>query len=204
MKYFAYIVARDFGFAPNPFYALCTLATCKPEIRKQAEIDDWVFGLGSCALKCRGRLIYAMQVNKKMTYDDYWKDKRFSRKKPAVRGSAVAMHGDNIYHRGGDGEWRQEDSQHSYDEGKVNHANLDQDTHSDKVLVSDHFYYFGEKCIPLPAYFECHVNKMGPGFTYVPEKSALKLISRLKKIGPGYHGDPIQLENRLAKYSGKK
>lgn len=45
MKYFFYILKHDSGFAPNPFYGFCTLATCKPEIRKQAEVGDWIVGL---------------------------------------------------------------------------------------------------------------------------------------------------------------
>ena len=44
MKLFSYILARDFGFAPNPFYSICSLATCKPIIRKKAQIGDWIIG----------------------------------------------------------------------------------------------------------------------------------------------------------------
>jgi hypothetical protein len=43
-------VARDYGFAPNPFFGVCTLATCKPKIRKAAAIGDWVVGTGSSRL----------------------------------------------------------------------------------------------------------------------------------------------------------
>lgn len=45
MKGYSYIVARDYGFAPNPFYGICTLATCKPIIRKHCEVGDYVIGL---------------------------------------------------------------------------------------------------------------------------------------------------------------
>ena len=31
---FSYVVATDSGFAPNPFFGLCTLACCKPAIRR--------------------------------------------------------------------------------------------------------------------------------------------------------------------------
>ena len=44
MKLYSYIVARDFGFAPNPFYGFCTLATCKPKIAKDRygwRLDNW-------------------------------------------------------------------------------------------------------------------------------------------------------------------
>ncbi|MFH1865797.1 MAG: hypothetical protein ABIK85_07930, partial [Candidatus Eisenbacteria bacterium] len=38
MRLFSYIVARDYGFAPNPFCGVCTLATCKPKIRESASV----------------------------------------------------------------------------------------------------------------------------------------------------------------------
>lgn len=47
MNLFSYIVARDYGFAPNPFPPYCTLATCKPGIRNSAQKGDWIIGLGS-------------------------------------------------------------------------------------------------------------------------------------------------------------
>lgn len=71
MKYFSYVISRDYGFAPNPFFGFCTLATCKPKIRENAQIGDWIFGTGSVALGCKDKLIYAMQVTNKITYDTY-------------------------------------------------------------------------------------------------------------------------------------
>lgn len=47
MKLYSYIVARDYGFAPNPFFGICTLATCKQKIRSAANVGDWVIGTGS-------------------------------------------------------------------------------------------------------------------------------------------------------------
>ena len=47
MTIYSYVVARDYGFAPNPFYGCCTLATCKPIIRRMAQVGDWVIGTGS-------------------------------------------------------------------------------------------------------------------------------------------------------------
>ena len=32
-RIYSYVVRYDSGFAPNPFYGYCTLATCKPDIR---------------------------------------------------------------------------------------------------------------------------------------------------------------------------
>ena len=33
---------RDYGFAPNPYFGYCTLATCKPVIRRCAGVGDWI------------------------------------------------------------------------------------------------------------------------------------------------------------------
>jgi hypothetical protein len=32
---YSYVVRWDHGFAPNPFYETCTVATCKPYIAKR-------------------------------------------------------------------------------------------------------------------------------------------------------------------------
>ena len=39
-------MTRDYGFAPNPFFGFCTLANCKPKIRKSANVGDWIIGTG--------------------------------------------------------------------------------------------------------------------------------------------------------------
>ena len=35
---YSYVITRDYGFAPNPFGGICTLATCKPGIRNHAKV----------------------------------------------------------------------------------------------------------------------------------------------------------------------
>ena len=72
MRLFSYVVARDYGFAPNPFHGRCTLATCKPRIRNAAAIGDWVIGTGSSTASKEGRLVYAMRITKTMTFNQYW------------------------------------------------------------------------------------------------------------------------------------
>ena len=141
---YIYVVARDFGFAPNPYHGLCTLATCVPRIRAKAQIGDWVMGVGGSRLKATGKCIYLMRVSEVLTFNDYWTDARFHRKKPVRNGSLVMMVGDNVYHQENDSEsWIQSDSHHSNHDGTINLKNLETDTSSDNVLVSDHFYYFG-------------------------------------------------------------
>jgi hypothetical protein len=53
----SYVVARDYGFAPNPFFGVCTLATCKPLIRRIAHIGDWIVGTGSKKRKREKRIV---------------------------------------------------------------------------------------------------------------------------------------------------
>src|SRR6266851_8012960 len=99
MRIYSYVVARDYGFAPNPFFSFCTLATCKPMIRKTAQVGDWIVGTGSKTCGLGGFLVYAVKVAETCTYDQYWEDPRFLVKRPNLRGSLKQAYGDNIYHR---------------------------------------------------------------------------------------------------------
>ncbi|MCH7655569.1 MAG: hypothetical protein IIC95_06215, partial [Chloroflexi bacterium] len=111
MKLYTYVVARDYGFAPNPFFGFCTLATCKPLIRRHASIGDWVLGTGSRLHDREGHLVFAMLVTEILTFDQYWGDPRFGVKRPRLVGSVKQAYGDNIYHHGEDGiQWLQENS----------------------------------------------------------------------------------------------
>ena len=96
MKLYSYIVCKnDGGFAPNPFFGYCTLACCKPGVRKNADIGDWVIGLTP---KAKGnKIVYFMQVEESLTFDQYWKDRRFKRKSPKKDADRVDKLGDNIY-----------------------------------------------------------------------------------------------------------
>jgi Nucleotide modification associated domain 2 len=146
-----YVVDRDFGFAPNPFHGYCTLATCKPVIRKKAGVGDWVIGMGGARLKATGRCIFAMRVNERLTFNDYWDSPRFLDKRPIRNGSLKMIVGDNIYHFDtGAKKWNQADSHHSNADGSVNRDNLARDTQSNIVLVSQHFFYFGKQAPAFP------------------------------------------------------
>jgi hypothetical protein len=66
LRLFSYVVRYDKGFAPNLFWNYCTLATCKPGIRRKAEVGDWVVGTGSKENVGIGKLIYAMKIEEKI------------------------------------------------------------------------------------------------------------------------------------------
>lgn len=153
MRLFSYVVARDYGFAPNPFYGWCTLATCKPRIRAKASVGDWVIGTGAKSkYGLAGHLIFAMRVEEVLDFDAYWNDPRFSAKKPVLNGSLKQLYGDNIYHREV-GRWKQEDSHHSHAGGRVNCHNVARDTSANRVLLSRRFVYFGENAPAIPTRF---------------------------------------------------
>lgn len=143
LRVFSYIVARDYGFAPNPFFGWCTLATCKPEIRRTASAGDWVLGTGSAARGRAGWAVYAMRVEETMTFSEYWADTRFAAKHPDLRASRKLAFGDNIYRPDGAGGWIQLDSHHSFHDGSPNPANTVADTKTDSVLTSRDYIYWG-------------------------------------------------------------
>lgn len=168
MRLFSYVVARDYGFAPNPFYGFCTLATCKPGIRHSAHVGDWVVGLTCAGDRASRGLVYAMQVSEVLTYDQYWRDARFTEKRPDLRGSLKRAFGDNIYHRSDPGgPWLQADSHHSLEDGSLNSANVENDTKSDKVLIAARFTYWGKSAPDVPVHlrdFEGHDLVVGRGY----------------------------------------
>lgn len=202
-RLYLYVVTRDYGFAPNPFHGVCTLATCKPVVRKGARVGDWVMGLGGVDLGPAARkCVYLMQVSEKLSFDQYWESARFSIKKPVRNGSLKMLVGDNIYHRSSDGEWQQADSHHSNADGSPNYVNLDRDTGTtDQVLISDRFLYFGAAAIDVD--FESIDYRLGTvgcsrkDFSKTP--SAKQLVEGLLvsyKAELNYlQADPVDFEN---------
>lgn len=151
-KAFSYVVARDYGFAPNPFYGVLTLATCKQRIRKVASVGDYIIGNADAA---RGnKLIYMAKVSEVTTFDRYWYDRRFQCKKPVMNGSQKKLYGDNIYHHDETGNWLQDNSHHTNNDGSINVDNLKRDTGTtDHVLICNEFIYLGKSMIDLPKEF---------------------------------------------------
>ena len=162
MIVFSYVVEHDFGLAPNPFYGLCTLACCKPVIRKTAGIGDLIIGTSSCANGRSPKLLYMMKITEISDFTSYWNAPRFECKKPNLRGSTKQLCGDNIYHHDGNS-WQQADSLHTNLDGSVHRKHLKRDTEkTTNVLISNEFVYFGRDSIPIPPCLE-FVIKEGKG-----------------------------------------
>ena len=198
MKCYSYKMDHDFGFAPNPFWGVMTLATCKGRLRSSSnlEIGDWVIATGGRALhKYIEHLIFAMKVEEIITFDQYWGNPNFQCKKPIFNGSVIQMYGDNVYHTNPQtGEVIQERCAHTV-EGK-NPKDTEQygrDIRGKNVLISRNFYYFGANAPELPDEFKCMASTVRDIECYhVDEKTVKKFVDWLQSnYKVGIHGDPI-------------
>lgn len=147
---FTYRITHDTGFAPNPFGGVCTLVTCKPKIRLAAMPGDWIAAIAAASPELRShknRLLYAMRVTTKMTmaeYDELTRKTLKIKLAEAHSNDPVKRVGDSIF------DFRYDPptprpSMHSHSP-----KTLAKDQRGGYALLSDHFYYFGDKAIELP------------------------------------------------------
>lgn len=204
MNCYRYKIEHDYGFAPNPFHGVLTLATCKGPIRqnKNLKLGDWIVGFGSKAMKNDGYLIYAMKVEEILSFDQYWHDERFESKKPVINGTLVQMYGDNVYHtdtsENPERKFIQERCAHSNKDWTVNDGHYKRDTATDKVLLSRTFYYFGDRCIMIPSkfsYISLRKKDKRGNMTYRDLVGKDGMIQAFvdwleANYGQGVHGDP--------------
>ena len=191
MDIFSYIVRYDSGFAPNPYHGVCTLACCKPKIRAAASArdgGDWVMGTAPSPLE--RHLIYLMKVSRTLTFDLYWQQY------PEKRNSPANPRGDNIYEPigGSPSGFRQlenpaHDSRHRA-----------RDLSENRVLISDHFFYFGKNAPLLsPEYANLVHNTQGHKRIRARCDNRFALFDNLlawveKNWKPGIHGEPSDEE----------
>lgn len=146
MTVFSYCLLFDNGAAPNPFWGLCTLAICKPVIRRTAQVGDWVLGTGSKEYGLENQMIYAMKITNVLSlkeYDLFCKN-YLENKIPVWKTEDLRLKvGDCIY---------------DYSKGNPvlrlsvhRPVNMKTDLGGKNVLLSNHFYYFGSKPVPLPS-----------------------------------------------------
>nr|WP_300146847.1 hypothetical protein [Propionicimonas sp.] len=182
---FSYIVQTDSGFAPNPFFGLCTLACCKPalrraigsrllresgstDIRQLRDADPgyirgqniWVLGLAGASLGDRSRrsVVYAMQVTEVLDFESYFDE--HPEKRPVRTGRATsedpAWHGDAIY-TGNDPATAVQLAPSAHSDGENEHlGNKEHDLGGQYVLLSDHYLYFGKDAPYVPLEGKLH------------------------------------------------
>lgn len=199
-RIYSYVVRYDSGFAPNPFYGYCTLATCKPEIRRTASVGDWVVGCGSAnqAVKRGGHLVYAMKVTEILSFDEYSVDPRFSSKKPYRSGSRKQSCGDNIYYRGDEQSiWKQRDSFHAQADGTPNPDHINKDTSVNRILISNDYVYFGGEGPTFPEDLKSReghpICKSGIGHACYDDPNVIVDLEKwVRSLGAGYQGAPFE------------
>jgi hypothetical protein len=197
----SYVVRYDSGFAPNPFYGFCTLATCKPDIRRSAQINDWVVGSGSNerAIRRGGHIVYAMRVTEAKNFREYDADPRFEKKRPYRYGSRKQSCGDSIYYRKSvNDDWCQRDSFHTLPNGDVHPQHIKRDTGVDRVLISDDFVYFGGEGPQIPAHLKDRQGrqlcKSGIGRSVFEDPQIIDaFVAWFRGLGQnGYQGAPFE------------
>ena len=147
-RLFSYCIPVDDGAAPNPFWGLCTLVICKPRIRRAAAVGDWVVGTGSRRSPIgdlSGQVVYAMRITKKLTMEEY---DVFARDK--CPGKIPSWFDRDVRRRLGDAIY-----DFSCDPPRIRRSvhgeqNRERDISGEYALISDHFYYFGDKPRSLP------------------------------------------------------
>ena len=175
MRLFTYCLRYDDGAAPNPFWGVCTLTICKPVIRRNAQIGDWVVGTGSTNSPQGDRshsILYAMKVTGRLTlaqYDEHCR-KHLPGKIPLWPNEDFArLVGDCLYDHTKimDGKPAQRRGVHSM-------VNRDTDLDGKHALLSDEFYYWGDQAIDLPECLHpiCHPmqgHKSNANAPHIPE-----------------------------------
>ncbi len=148
MKLYTYSLRYDDGAAPNPYWGICTLGIRKPAIRRTAEVDDWIAGLGSSHSPLgdiSDHVVYAMKVTGRLTLKEYdqfcktflpkklpdWHNRDYRRRM-----------GDCVYDFSGPSP-KMRMSIHTED-------NRERDLSGEYALLSKQFYYFGNKPVRLP------------------------------------------------------
>src|SRR5439155_780699 len=136
-RVFTFIDSFATGFAPNPYFGYFTFATCKPAIRRGAQVGDWVVGLTPASVGQQKYIIFAMQVQEVITTRQYWSDSRFQLKKPVWKdGRTMEEQGDNCYEPVGSN-WIQHPCRHFvHPKDKQHEAFKRRDISGVNVLVS--------------------------------------------------------------------
>lgn len=117
------------------------------------------------------------------------------------------MVGDNIYHFDlATKTWRQADSHHSKADGTVNAHNLRVDTKSDKVLISNHYFYFGTEAPMVPEQIlDSMKYRNGRNYRVYDQQNCSALLDWLQlSYGKSLNlvsGDPFDFQRSEKRYS---
>lgn len=192
MKLYSYCLRFDDGAAPNPYWEICTLAICKPAIRRTAIKGDWVVGLGSANSPIgdiSNCVVYAMKISDKRSlwgYDILCQSKHLNKIPDWHNTDFRRRVGDCIY---------------DYSEGtppKIrlgvhDERNRERDLGGEHALISDHFYYFGDHPIELPENFSDLIHKQQGHKVKEDQSYTERFVKWIENLGYNpneLHGEP--------------
>jgi hypothetical protein len=194
-RLFCYKQTHDTGFAPNPFHGHCTLATCKPGMRRSKRVGDWVAGFTSEQVTKgrdqvgKERLIYLMQISEVLPMEWYFTDPRFEVKKASrpddTNAPCISTIGDNIYELVNNVWIQHPNWSHDKDERET-------DLSGKNALIAEDFYYFGidPLVIPdeirprIPVFQACH------GWRTRDQAIVQAFLDYVRSRGCGIHARP--------------
>lgn len=190
IKLCSYIIKNDTGLAPNPFGKYCTLALCTPNhMNATSKPGHWIAGFSP---KSDGyRLVYAMLVNERLTFDEYYRDPRFSEKKPKPQGTAEEQCGDNFYFQKNGYWWRLPSGFHPSQKAMLTDLRKGQGA---PVFVSEHYFYYGKSRIDLPSKFQKLICKGRGTRTAFDESLVRKFVEWVEGHVPGKHAEPLDFD----------
>ncbi len=190
-RLFTYAIPVDDGAAPNPFRGMCSLAICKPGIRRVARKGDWVAGLGSKNAPSgdlSGHLVYAMCVEETLSLKQY--DQQAPVKWPH---RIPNVHSADLSERLGDCIYDYSKGAPIQRCGVHGPGNVETDLSGENVLISRDFYYFGSRAIRLPDYLLpiCHQTQGHRSDCNAPYFDQFVAWLRNLELSPGQmHGWP--------------
>jgi len=188
----SYVLKADVGLAPNFQGNIGTLAVCKPVVRNAAQVgSDLILGMSNSA-HGRNRVIYAMTVDEKLSFEEFFNDPRFEVKKPVGENKF----GDNFF---------ESSSSMSPAFNSAAHYNKPEKIEADLkslVVVGHNFWYFGADAPELPEGLKdtklsvFGMNGRRGHRVTTDEKTINSFCEWLYKFKQGVHSHPRDLKNK--------
>jgi hypothetical protein len=185
---FSYCIPTDDGAAPNPYWGVCSLAICKPKIRKKAKLHDWVVGTGSKNSPIgdiSNSVVYAMRVTRRITMRDY---DRIGRSE--LPGKIPDWESADFRRRVDDSIYDFSTSPATIRRSVHDERNRKRDLSGEYVLLSTHFYYFGDRPVALPDHLQA-IIKAGQGHKRIEDADLAQQFVTWIEALEVVRGEPI-------------
>ena len=175
MTIYSYKLTTDNGSAPCIKNNLLSLAICKPKIRKNANINDYIIGISANSMNLgENKLLYIARITNKILLQDYYN--LYSNRKDCIYNDKLCRLKNAGYHSCKD---KKKDLSGLY------------------VLLSSDFIFFGSRNIIIPNIvkdiipkYQGHLSKKNIKFNKILPNLFIELKN---KYGKGKLGNHINL-----------